>query len=124
MKSIILIDDDPIIAFTLRQMIKIKGLEAEITHFVRPQMALDHLVDNTPSLANSLILLDLNMPQLDGWQFLSALYKSLPNLDVKTVMISSTVSPDEIEEIERHPKINRFVNKPFTIDTIEELLAF
>jgi CheY-like chemotaxis protein len=68
-----LIDDDAISLFLAEQVLRQAGITAPIRLFAAAEEALHFLVSHLPTEVPELLLLDLNMPMMNGWQFLEAL---------------------------------------------------
>lgn len=83
-------------------------------------------IAHSPGKLPRLILLDINMPLQDGWEFLR-LYESLvKDLKVRLpyiYMLSSAVLPEEINRAKVHPLVDGFMAKPLTKTLIQSLLA-
>jgi len=76
-KSICIIDDDSVFVFTVKKMIQKEAFSNEIIEYSNGQEALDGLgnkIDNGEDLPE-VVLLDLEMPIMDGWEFLDRFIK-------------------------------------------------
>jgi CheY-like chemotaxis protein len=71
-----------------------------------------------------IILLDINMPVMDGWDFLDA-YSPLHSQVAKKIRIyilSSSISESDMDKANRNPLVSRFVSKPIPESLLEEFL--
>lgn len=118
---IIIIDDDPISSKIAALSIK-KGLpDRECLIFNNPVVALKDIValrNNQPEL-NPLLLIDINMPEMNGWEFIEALDEQMPEKDNQYLgmILSSSVDPADIDKAKSYQRIVKFLTKPFTLDT-------
>jgi CheY-like chemotaxis protein len=88
----------------------------ELLVFLNGQEALDYflpLVD-TPEKLPDVILLDINMPVLDGWQFMDEFVRLKPNInkEITIYMVSSSVSELDIKKAKAYSEISDYVVKP------------
>ncbi len=126
--SILLVDDDEINNFISIKLIKKAVDNTAISACLNGRFAIEELVEiqkNNPSLLPDFILLDINMPIMNGWEFLDE-YKRL-NLDPlgksKIYIISSSVFSNDINKARSYPLVKNFISKPLSVEKIKEMLA-
>jgi CheY-like chemotaxis protein len=116
--KIMQIDDDFINNMANERLLKKMNLLVESTNFLDPTEALHHLT--TQNIEYDLILLDINMPRLSGWEFLDKyepLHKNIP-----IVMLTSSLDPNDQKKAIASKQLSGFYIKPLTKETIEEIL--
>ncbi|WP_158795693.1 response regulator [Pedobacter sp. L105] len=116
-KRIMLVDDDSLTNKLHHMIITKYNKNKEVVQFDNPVLALDYLKENN---LPDLILLDLNMPEIDGWNFLRLLEEQ--NILVDVVIISSTIDPAERARALSHKSVKDFLTKPLTYDKIKHLV--
>lgn len=117
-KSTCIIDDDPIFIYGTQRLMQEENFSETIIVFNNGQDAIDGLYEMTERGENlpSVILLDLNMPIMNGWEFLEDFVK-IPNLNRESVtvyIISSSVDPRDLERIKNYEVVNNYILKPLT----------
>src|ERR1700733_12183750 len=124
--SVLLVDDDEINNFISIKLIKKALLSTEIIACLNGKYAIDQLVEiqkTNPDKLPDYILLDINMPIMNGWEFLDE-YKRL-NIDplgkTKIFIISSSVFSNDINKARSYPLVKNFISKPLNVDKIVEL---
>jgi CheY-like chemotaxis protein len=124
--SVLLVDDDEINNFISIKLIKKALLNTEIMACLNGKFAIDQLVDiqrKDPEKLPDYILLDINMPIMNGWEFLDE-YKRL-NIDAsgkcKIFIISSSVFSNDINKARSYPLVKDFISKPLNVEKIKEL---
>ena len=124
--SVLLVDDDEINNFISIKLIKKALLNTEIMACLNGKFAIDQLVDiqrRDPEKMPDYILLDINMPIMNGWEFLDE-FKRL-NIDAvgkcKIFIISSSVFSNDINKARSYPLVKDFISKPLNVDKIVEL---
>lgn len=115
-KHIMLVDDDSLTNKLHHMIITKNNKNKKVVQFDNPVLALDYLNENKPDL----ILLDLNMPEIDGWAFLSLLEER--NIEVDVVIISSTIDPADKARAQSYRMVKDFVTKPLTYEKIKHLV--
>lgn len=118
-----IVDDDPIFVFVMRKLLQKTGRFDQVEVLHNGFDAIESLrkrADRNQPLPD-LIFLDLNMPVLDGWQFLDEV-DQLPFHDRLVIhIISSSVDIREINKAKAYRTVRSFVSKPVTMEWLEHL---
>jgi CheY-like chemotaxis protein len=124
MKNILLIDDDETTNFLTRITIKKTNLGNVIQECLNGKEGVEFFeeLQNKPdALRPDIILLDLNMPILDGWQFLDE-FKQF-NSTAQVYIMSSSNYPEDIQNASNYPLVKGYIVKPLTTEKAIELLT-
>jgi CheY-like chemotaxis protein len=125
-KTLTLIDDDDIFVYLTRRTIEQTKLIELIRVFGNGLDALDFLKENINNVdaLPEIILLDLSMPIMDGWQFLEEFTLLNPSIGKKiTIYIcSSSISPDDINRAKSINEVSDYIIKPITMDRLIDLI--
>lgn len=126
-KNIFLIDDDTTFAFLTKRIILKTGIVTKINEFGDGQDAIEFLeknIDHTEVLPD-VIFLDLNMPIMDGWEFLEeyVTFEQKINKKIKLYIVSSSISPHDIERAKHFSVVTDFIIKPIIKEKFIEILA-
>jgi response regulator RpfG family c-di-GMP phosphodiesterase len=117
---IMLIDDDPIVNFISSKVLNKYNEEFEILDFQKALDALYYLRQH-PEKSPDVIFLDLNMPEMDGWEFLQE-YEKL-NLRSDLYILTSSFAQRDVNKSKHYSKVKDFIIKPLTKQTIQRILA-
>lgn len=119
MMKIMLVDDNEIDLFLHSKMVQATVPDAEIIKFSNPAEALKFL--DTNALAPKLILLDIQMPDIDGFAFLSAydVIQSRTLSDSIIYMVSSSLDFGDINRAKANPLVFDFIKKPLMIPVLK-----
>lgn len=121
----IIIDDSVFDLFTQEKLLLKSGLAQTVRPFNSASDAMDYLKLSDETFPETVILLDLQMPGINGFEFTEH-YASLPvslRSKIKLFMISSTVDAVDIEEANTNPYIIELLSKPLEIPVLRELLG-
>src|SRR5687768_13283485 len=115
MKNVLLVDDDVVFTFLNRKVIASLDFVSEIDTAQNGQQAIDLLHKSSQEARRlpDIILLDLNMPIMDGFRFLKAFkHLDLPKKDkVKIIIVTSSMHPEDIQRA-RDYGITSYLTKP------------
>lgn len=122
-----IVDDDPIVIFGMKLMIKQLDSALETLVWNNGKQALDGLMELSKNglPLPEVIFLDLTMPIMDGWDFLEALReKDLPGKEgIKIYVLSSSINPTDKERALSHKEVSDFISKPLNEIQLGEILS-
>lgn len=125
--NICLIDDDRIYQFTARKMLESTRLTKDIKSFYDGSEAIAYFRDENNKDSDALpdvIFLDINMPVMNGWEFLEAfqeLHKNFPK-PIHLYVVSSSVDDSDIQRSRQYETVKDYIIKPINRIKYEELL--
>jgi CheY-like chemotaxis protein len=121
----LLVDDDKIFIFLATKTIQLVDRATEVQVFNDGLEILDHLknIADKPELLPDVIFLDLNMPVIDGWGFLNEYVSLNMKKKIPIYLVSSSISPHDIERAKNMPIVTDFLIKPLMKEKVVEILA-
>ena len=111
--TIFLVDDDIIYLSITAKTFNLLFPGARVRSFRIAKDALDRIEKEKPDV----VFLDINMPVMDGWEFLDSL-KNM-NHKVPVYIVSSSIEPDDLIKAKQEPMVVKFIEKPLGIKRIE-----
>ncbi len=120
-----LIDDDHIFIYGTKRMMRNIDFCEEIIEFNEGESAIEgftHMIANNIPLPE-LIFLDLNMPIMNGWEFLDEWLKLPEKITgkVSIYILSSSVDPRDLEKVKEYSIINNYILKPLSIKILSNI---
>lgn len=110
--NIMIVEDDPIVSFLHKRILQKNKIAQNPLTFMNGTEAWDFLV-NDSSNKYYLILLDLNMPILNGWQFLDKLEKEEDiSHRTRVAIITSSINPADISKAKNYGVVEQYLSKP------------
>jgi CheY-like chemotaxis protein len=123
--KVLLIDDDPIFLMICKRYMDICSFADEIIACENGQKGLDWVKNCllTGEKLPDFIFLDINMPVMNGWDFLEEVSPLFSNFktQVHLIILSSTVNQADFEKAKAYPIIQEFFTKPITLEMFIEL---
>jgi PAS domain S-box-containing protein len=109
------VDDDPINNLLSEKMLESTFPEIQGEQFEQPEEALHRLLSQTGDQPDALFL-DLNMPEMDGWDFLDALVTA--NIRIPVFILSSSIDPKDQQRATKYPNVRDFISKPLRAERL------
>ena len=122
--KIAVIDDDEVYQMIIQRFIEKAEAFDQAEYYMEPKKALAYYSDNSENLP-AVMLLDINMPLLDGWQFLRELELHYENLysNCHIYIVTSSIAYSDKDKFRDFPGLSGFLSKPITVDKIKEIKA-
>ena len=125
--TILCIDDDAITLMLCKKVIEKVNFAQKLDTAQNGEEAIkyfDNLKENFQGSYPKLVFLDLNMPIMNGWEFLNLFYQKNYHLffaSTKFIIISSTIDPKDVNESKKYDVVVDFISKPLTSEILESL---
>lgn len=119
--TIILVDDDPINNLINKRLISKLQVAEKVEEFLEAEKALEKL-SSLDQKEKALILLDINMPVMNGWDFLNHYIENLSHRPDKIVMLSSSIDFQDRIKAKSYSCVKGFIEKPLTPEKLQEAL--
>ncbi len=119
--KIVLIEDDPIFTFLLLKVIKAVELQGALFDFTHGLEALEFLKKDYHKEHKYIIFLDLNMPVMNGWQFMDHFNSFADTRNCMVFILTSSNNQRDIDILKENPLVADFITKPISEPIIKNL---
>jgi len=119
-----IIDDDPIFIFGAKRMMEISDFCNSFMIFKNGEEAITNLkpIMKNGDAVPDIILLDINMPIMDGWEFLDEFVTIESHKTTTIYIVSSSIDPMDLERAKRYDNVSNYIIKPISLETLKGLL--
>ena len=125
--KLFIVDDDKLFSMILKKSLVKAGFMDDLATFTNGLDAINYIKEHSAEetkLPNT-ILLDINMPIMDGWQFLDEFEKlclALPK-GIRIFILSSSIFPADIEKSKQYESVSEYLVKPVAKEKLEEIVS-
>ena len=119
--SIILVDDDPINNLINKRLISKLEISNQVEEFLEASHALER-IECLEADSKVLIFLDINMPVMNGWDFLNNYLEKFNKRSDKIIMLSSSIDFQDRQKAKLFSCVKGFIEKPLTPEKIKNIL--
>ncbi len=126
-KDVFVIDDDKVFHFIIKKLFSKNNIEINPTFYLNGLEAIEEIREkiNNGITMPDLILLDINMPIMDGWQFLDEFRKTKKTVDGGKTIIYLVSSSNSISDLnkakEYQEEVKDYFFKPMTLDDLKKI---
>lgn len=117
-----LIDDNQVDQLLSERLINRSGLVQNFLSFLSAEEALEYIRSSEQPAADA-ILLDINMPRMDGFEFLEAATQELGDRFARIVvmMLTTSLDPKDREKARAYAVVKDYINKPLMMEYVEKI---
>jgi CheY-like chemotaxis protein len=116
-----IVDDDPIFVFVLKKLL-LKHTEFGIVQDYKDGYKALETILESDFVEPTILLLDINMPLIDGWQFLEKLQEANYNNNLCVFVMSSSIDINDIEKAKEFSVVKDFISKPITHEKLDKII--
>ena len=124
-RKVFLVDDDFVFREAAEVLITSSGLTEKVLHFENGLEVYNRLVElaETPEHLPEIMLLDINMPVMNGWELLEELRteKSVIRDSIQIHILTSSIAPEDLNLSKEYEFIDGYITKPLTQADLEKL---
>ena len=119
--KVVLVDDDPIVLFLHKMIVKRSTLPPVSESFRNGREALQAISGDGVSEKPYLILLDINMPVMNGWEFLDAVQKQDFRKNIYVAVVSTSINSYDLAAAKNYPQVVEYLEKPLNTEDLQKL---
>jgi CheY-like chemotaxis protein len=123
--TVCLVDDDEVYQFIIRKELELTRMVNSVITFNDGLQMLEFCKANAskPDLIPEVILLDINMPLMTGWEFLQELEKiqSINKKKIHILIVSSSIDKRDIKKADLHELVSGYLIKPVDRQQLSDL---
>jgi CheY-like chemotaxis protein len=119
--EVLIVDDDDAIVYINKKLVELSKLHSRPLSFGNGKQALDYLVLDKNADKIYFILLDINMPVMNGWKFLEAIDQYPFAKQVFVAVVTSSIDESDRQKAYQYSHVIDYIEKPVEIDRLNEL---
>lgn len=121
-KAIWIIDDDAIYQIIVNKIIQRSEMFSAVSSFKNGSIAIDALLEalDKNTTVPDIILLDINMPIMDGWEFMKEMGLIKPKFpkEIVVYIVSSSIAVEDKKKSKSYENILGYLSKPVTVNDL------
>jgi CheY-like chemotaxis protein len=125
-QTVCVIDDDPIFLYLIKKTIEKSGVSNTTVLYEHPNEALESLkkIILAQGIFPEIILLDINMQYIDGWEFLDTLlpYVIVAGIKTSIYIASSSIAVENKLKAKTYPAVKGYLAKPINSEKLLEII--
>lgn len=125
LKTVLVVDDDPIYIQAFKNLLVSWEIYHSFLFFNNGKEALDFLQVKEVSSLPDILLLDLNMPIISGWDFIETFARLKPKLpkNITIYLVSSSIWEEDFKRAQSNELVKELISKPILKEKLNEILS-
>lgn|ERR1017187_5308022 len=119
--TVAIVDDDEICLMVHKKILEMTKFHSNPQTFNSAKKALDFFATLSDKAKPVLLILDINMPEMNGWDLLNIIHQDDFKQEICVVMVSSSINVSDKEKAFSFSKVIDFVEKPFALNVLEKI---
>ena len=119
--KVLVVDDDEIIVFLHNMIMEDNGMASDSLSFQNGKEAFDYLNSENNLNQTCLVLLDINMPVMNGWQLLDNIQSAPYAKNIHVVMVTSSIDTEDREKASQYPQVIAYFEKPLNNKSLKQI---
>lgn len=119
--ELIIVDDDKMVLCYHKILVQESGLSEDPLMFMNGRETLDYLLSGDYPKKIYCLLLDINMPVMNGWEFLEAVMQHPVNERLLVVMVTSSIDKADKKKAMEYPIVFEYLEKPLSLESLIEI---
>lgn len=118
------VDDNYLSCFVAERLMKAMRMEHAVKTFLDPDVALAYISEHYADFDKTVLMVDLKMPTMDGFEFVEA-FEKLPSAiksRFSVYILTSSINSTDRETSFNYKSIQKFLSKPLTLPVIESVI--
>lgn len=120
-KQIFIIDDDPISIIILKKNLELINITQKVVTFSNGKEAFDYFKEKYNEKENYFIFLDINMPEMNGWDFLNQIETFVKNTNTYIFILTSSMNKIDMDKANQYLLIEKYLSKPISKEILKEI---
>jgi CheY-like chemotaxis protein len=119
--EVLIVDDDPIVILLHEKMVTASGSHSNPICFSSGILALDYILTNKDPDKKYFILLDINMPEMSGWDFLDEIIDYPVSSQVVVAVVTSSTNESDKRRAFNYKPVTEYIAKPLNVSILHQL---
>lgn len=117
-----IVEDDEIASFVIKLALESHASFSNNAIFQNGKIAIDTLSNTNLEKLPDIIFLDINMPIMDGWEFLEEFSTLAMDKSISVIILTSSINPEDAEKAKTFKHVKGFLSKPLDLEKLNHVL--